>query len=314
MEKIRIKKTDLDVSRLCIGGCPLGEHGWGDFSHNELIRSVAKAYDEGVNFFDTADTYGLGRSESNLADALGKKINKAIIATKFGVRVENGRTFYDNTPEYIEKAIDKSLERLKRDCVDLYIIHHRDNTPLTVVKETLDKLKKQGKIRYYGLSNIFSENEEELKLVGKDFVCLQDEFSLARRQNEKSLNKLCGEFDLTPLTWGSLGQGILTGEFDENCKFDANDRRSRAVYVNFHGEKLKKNMKIVSVMREISKEKGKSVSSIAIRFILDYLKGSVALVGVKTERHVESNMEAVGWKLTDEEIKRLDEISREADN
>lgn len=311
MEKTRIKKTDLDVSRLCIGGCPLGEHGWGELSHEELIRAVTCAYDEGINFFDTADTYGLGQSEKNLSAALGKNINNVIIATKFGVRVENGRTFYDNTPEYIEKAIDKSLERLKRDYVDLYIVHHRDNTPLVEVKEALDKLKKQGKIRYYGLSNIFNEDLGELELVGNDFVCLQDEFSLARRQNESSIKDLCGKFDLSPLTWGSLGQGILTGKFDENCKFEANDRRSREVYVNFHGEKLKKNMEIVSAMREISKETGKSVASIAIRFILDYLKNSVAIVGVKTERHVKSNLEALDWQLSCEQIKRLDDISRE---
>ena len=115
---------------------------------------------------------------------------------------------------------------------------------------------------------------------------------------------------MTPFTWGSLGQGILTGKYDKNCVFESNDRRSREIYVNFHGEKLLKNLEIVEVMKEISAEIGKSVSSIAIRWILDYLKGSVVLVGAKRPSQIQSNAEALGWELTEEQIKRLEEISR----
>ncbi len=310
MEKVNIKKTELKVSRLCIGGCPLGEHGWGDVSHQALIDTVAKAYDLGINFFDTADTYGLGKSEENLSLALGKNINDVVISSKFGVRVENGRTFYDNTPEYIEKALNGSLKRLKRDYIDIYTIHYRDKTPIEEVVNALCKFQKQGKIRYFGFSNIF--DEENLKSVSENFVTLQDEYSLARRDNEESLKSLCDSLCLTPLTWGSLGQGILTGKFDENCKFDSSDRRSREVYVNFHGEKLKKNLEIVKEMKDISVETGKSVSSIAIRWILDYLSESVAIVGVKTEKQLLGNLEALSFKLDKEQIDRLNKISLEA--
>ena len=116
---------------------------------------------------------------------------------------------------------------------------------------------------------------------------------------------------MTPLTWGSLGQGILTGKYDKNCTFDSNDRRSRDIYVNFHGEKLLKNLKIVDVLKEIAKEVNKSIPAVAIRWILDYLENSVVLAGVKRISQVQSNLEAFGWNLTKEQINRLNEISKD---
>ena len=122
--------------------------------------------------------------------------------------------------------------------------------------------------------------------------------------------ELSQKCDLTPLTWGSLGQGVLTGKYNlENTNFGPDDRRSRDIYVNFHGEKLKKNLEIVEVMRGIAKEHNTSVSSVAIRFILDYISDSVVLAGVKRPEQLLGNIEAFGWNLTQEELKRLDEVS-----
>ena len=146
MQKVTIKKTDLRVSALCMGGCPLGGYGWGDVQRNDLINAVKTAVDNGINFFDTADTYGLGESERTLAEALGTDSKNVVITTKFGVRVENGKTTYDNSREYIFKAVEGSLQRLKRDYIDLYQVHYRDGvTPLADVAESLERLKQQGK-------------------------------------------------------------------------------------------------------------------------------------------------------------------------
>lgn len=313
MQKVQIKKTDLMVSALCMGGCPLGGYGWGDVSRQELINAVRVAMENGINFFDTADTYGLGESERTLAEALGNDLNNAVITTKFGVRVENGKTFYDNSREYIFKAVEGSLKRLNREYIDLYQVHYRDGkTPLSDVAESLEILKQQGKIRYYGLSNIHKEDMEELKQFSNNpFVSFQDEYSLACRKNENDMFCFRDEFNMTPFTWGSLGQGILSGKYDKNCKFEANDRRSREIYVNFHGEKLLKNLEIVEVLKEIANETGKSVSSVAIRWILDYLKGSVVIVGAKTPKQVLQNAESLSFELTNEQITRLENISKE---
>lgn len=313
MQKVQIKKTDLMVSALCMGGCPLGGYGWGDVSRQELINAVRVAMENGINFFDTADTYGLGESERTLAEALGNDLNNAVITTKFGVRVENGKTFYDNSREYIFKAVEGSLKRLNREYIDLYQVHYRDGkTPLSDVAESLEILKQQGKIRYYGLSNIHKEDMEELKQFSNNpFVSFQDEYSLACRKNENEMFSFRDEFNMTPFTWGSLGQGILSGKYDKNCKFEANDRRSREIYVNFHGEKLLKNLEIVEVLKEIANETGKSVSSVAIRWILDYLKDSVVIVGAKTPKQVLQNAESLSFELTNEQITRLENISKE---
>lgn len=312
MEYITLKNSDLKVSRICMGGCPMGGYGWGsNVAEQELIDAVHTALDNGVNFFDTADTYGLGQSELTLGKALKGRREKAVIASKFGVHAMKGTpTFYDNSPDWIRTSIEGTLKRLGTDYLDLYQIHYRDGkTPIEEVIDTLDELKKKGYIRYYGLSNIHQEDIAELKAQKGKFVSFQDEYSLACRKNEQDMINLADKLELSPLTWGSLGQGILTGKYDKNTTFSADDRRSRDIYVNFHGEKLLKNLEIVEVMKQISAENGKSVASIAIRFILDYLKESVVLVGVKRPSQLLSNVEAMGWKLSDEQLKLLDEVS-----
>ena len=311
MEYIKLRNSDLIVSRLCMGGCPLGEYGWGQVSENDLLNAVAAAVDAGVNIFDTADVYGLGKSEENLGRALKGKRQSVVIATKFGVRVEDGKTFYDNSPEWIRVAVEKSLKRLGTDYIDLYQLHYRDNvTPISSVVETLEELKREGKIRHYGLSNIHKTDVEELLPYIGSFVSFQDEYSLACRKNESDIMGISNDLQLTPFTWGSLGQGVLTGKYDERTVFGKDDRRSRDIYVNFHGDKLKKNMEIVSVLKEIAHEQNVPVSSVAIRFILDYISDSVVLAGIKNIKQLEDNCKAFGWQLNEKQLKRLDEVSK----
>lgn len=294
-----------------MGGCPMGGYGWGEVHEEALIDSVHVALDQGINFFDTADVYGLGQSESTLGKALGKYRRDVVIATKFGVRVGKGETTYDNSPEWIREALSASLKRLRTSYIDLYQVHYRDGiTPVHSVVETLEGLKQEGYIRYYGLSNIHREDILDLvPYVGK-FVSFQDEYSLACRKNEADMIEIAEELQMSMLTWGSLGQGILTGKYDKNTTFSSNDRRSRDIYVNFHGEKLIKNLEIVEVMKEIAVKYEKSVSAVAIRYILDRLPDSVVLCGAKNPGQVMGNIESMGWKLDTEDMKKLDEISR----
>lgn len=311
MDYINLRNTDLKVSRFCMGGCPMGGYNWGKVEQDELVGAIRKAIDTGVNFFDTADTYGLGQSEKTLAKGLGANRKDVIIETKFGVRVEGGRTFYDNSPDYIEAALDNSLRRLDTDYIDVYLIHYRDGvTPMEDVVDKLIDLREKGKIRYFGLSNVTAQDIDEIKPFKGLFVNCQNEFSLACRKNEDDLRKLQAELDLTPMTWGSLGQGILTGKYDLKSKFGSDDRRRLDIYVNFHGDKLKKNMEIVDVLREIAVNRGKTLSACAIRFILDCLPGSVALAGIKRADQLISNLDAMGWSFTPDEFKALDEVSK----
>ena len=311
MEYLTLKNSDLYVSRLCMGGCPMGGYGWGNVQEQELLDAVSAALDAGINFFDTADTYGLGQSERTLGKALGSRRDQAVIATKFGVRVENGHTFYDNSPQWITAACEGSLQRLGSDHIDLYQVHYRDRkTPISAVLEALERLREQGKIRYFGLSNIHREDLPELTAWAGKFVSFQDEYSLACRKNEEDMIALAQDLSMTPLTWGSLGQGILPGKYGASAAFGKDDRRSREIYVNFHGEKLVKNLQIVEAMRPIAAAHGKSVSAVAIRFILDHLPGSVVLCGAKRPAQILGNAEGLGWNLTDAELSCLDSISK----
>lgn len=310
MEYLILNNSDLKVSRLCMGGCPMGEYGWGNVVKENVLQAIDCALDEGINFFDTADIYGLGKSEENLGRALSGKRSKAVIATKFGVRIENGVTIYDNSPAWIESAILGSLKRLKTDYIDLYQVHYRDkNTRIEEVVDSLERLKKKGYIRYYGLSNISDMNIDELMEMKGRFVSFQNEYSLANRSHEKIIIKAEKELGLSLMTWGSLGQGILTGKYTRYTKFDENDRRSRENYVNFHGDRLLKNLQIVEEMKKIANYHKRTLASVALRWIMDYRKGSVVLAGIKNKSQVLGNTDAFGWNLSPEELKILDQIS-----
>ena len=311
MEYITLQNTDLRVSRFCMGGCPMGGYGWGSVQESELLDAVHAALDAGVNFFDTADTYGLGQSERTLAKGLGSRRRDVVIESKFGVRVGGGKTIYDNSPEYIQQALEESLRRLNTDYIDVYLVHYRDaKTPIADVVGKLEELKAAGKLRYYGLSNIHGDGLEELLPYAGRFACCQDELSLACRKNEDDLRAVQSRLRATPMTWGSLGQGILTGKYNrENVCFGADDRRSREIYVNFHGEKLEQNLRIVEALRKIAANREKSVAACAIRWILDTLPESVVIAGVKRPAQLSANVEAMGWTLNEEELRELNEVS-----
>ena len=311
MEYITLQNTDLRVSRFCMGGCPMGGYGWGSVQESELLDAIHAALDAGVNFFDTADTYGLGQSERTLAKGLGSRHRDVVIESKFGVRVGGGKTVYDNSPEYIQQALEESLRRLNTDYIDVYLIHYRDGkTPIADVVGKLEELKAAGKLRYYGLSNIHGDGLEELLPYAGRFACCQDELSLACRKNEDDLRAVQSRLRATPMTWGSLGQGILTGKYNrENVCFGADDRRSREIYVNFHGEKLEQNLRIVEALKKIAANREKSVAACAIRWILDTLPESVVIAGVKRPAQLSANVEAMGWTLNEEELRELNEVS-----
>ena len=311
MEYKTLQNSGLRVSRFCMGGCPMGGYGWGSVQESELLDAIHAALDAGVNFFDTADTYGLGQSERTLAKGLGSRRRDVVIESKFGVRVGGGKTVYDNSPEYIQQALEESLRRLNTDYIDVYLVHYRDGkTPIADVVGKLEELKAAGKLRYYGLSNIHGDGLEELLPYAGRFACCQDELSLACRKNEDDLRAVQSRLRATPMTWGSLGQGILTGKYNrENVCFGADDRRSREIYVNFHGEKLEQNLRIVEALKKIAANREKSVAACAIRWILDTLPESVVIAGVKRPAQLSANVEAMGWTLNEEELRELNEVS-----
>lgn len=311
-EYITIPKTDLKVSRLCFGGCPMGRYGWGKTDKNELIEAVRYAIDIGINFFDTSDTYGLGESERILGESIKGRRDEIVIATKFGVRrTEDGKTYYDNSPSWIKEALQHSLDRLQTDYIDLYLVHYFDGkTPLQDVFTTLRELKASGKIKYYGVCNVTLDDLEKLMPYKDEIVCIQNEYSLLTEKNTEIFENFSRKMDTASLTWGSLSQGLLSGTITEETVFEKDDRRNRDVYVNFHGERFKHNLIVVDRVKEIANQYDRSCSSVSLRFVLDNLVNSVVLVGIKKVSELKDDIGLFGFNLKQSELDELVKLAK----
>jgi len=309
-EYVDFPVLDQKVLRIGFGCCPMGQHDWGSTDEHELIKAVHAAQDYGITFFDTADVYGLGESEHVLGKALKGKRESAIIASKFGVRSENGQTFVDNSERWINRAVDESLSRLGTDYIDLYQLHYWDKkTPIDEPLCALQSLIKSGKIRAFGVTNV-DLCDRGITLPVDGLASFSFEYSLANRVFEPIVYADQGSSGLCFLSWGSLGQGVLCGKYDTAIEFPETDRRSREIYVNFHGKKLAHNLRIVDYMRSILPYyKNKTLSQLAIRWILDQTPFSIALTGIKRETQLQDNIGALGWKIDPEHHSKLCKLS-----
>lgn len=304
MNKVALGRSDLRVTRLGMGGCPLGGHGWGHVDDADSIRAVQRAMDLGVNFFDTADVYGLGHSEELLARALGNKRKDMVIASKFGVRWDaSGNTTKDISPGYARLALENSLRRLGLDCIPLYYIHWPDDvTPIAETMRALVQFQEQGKIRWIGVSN-FSTSQLAEALSVADVQALQVQFSLVDRGPEKELLPFSQSAGVPIITWGSLAHGLLTGKYGADAKFGPDDRRSR--YENFKGEKFQRSLAVVEHLRKTARRIGVQPAQLALRWVLETPGVGCALFGAKTPEQVESNLGALGWSLPPEDYQEL---------
>jgi myo-inositol catabolism protein IolS len=289
---------------VAMGGCPIGGHGWGHVDDAESVAAVRRAVELGVNFFDTADVYGLGHSEQILAQALGPKRREVVIATKFGVRSENGRTWKDASPGYLRSALDASLRRLQIDCIPLYYVHWPDEkTPVADTMAELARCRQQGKIRGIGLSNFSAAQVREAAAVAP-VEALQVQFSLVDRLAAAELLPLARELGTTLLTWGSLAQGLLTGKYDARSTFVPEDRRRR--YDNFRGAKFAENLRAVERLRAVATSIGRTPAQVALRWLLDTPGVCAVLFGAKRPTQVDENVASAGWRLSASDYQALD--------
>jgi aryl-alcohol dehydrogenase-like predicted oxidoreductase len=293
------------VSRIGLGGCPLGGHGWGaDFDRGEAIQAVRAALERGVDFFDTADVYGLGRSEELLAEALGSVRHEVTIASKGGVRWDtSGRTWKDIRPAYIGTAIDASLRRLKLERIPLYYLHWPDgSTAITDAVEGLMKAQRAGKIGDIAVSNFSAGELHEASRVTA-IAAVQIQYSLVYPQDAADLFETACSCGVPFVTWGSLAQGLLTGKFDASAHFAADDRRRR--YESFQGESFERNLAVVERLKSVSARVRATPGQVALCWLLDSANVASVLVGAKRRSQVEENVEAIRVRLTDEDRRQL---------
>ena len=310
MEYRQLGKSDLKVSVVGYGAWGIGgKPFWSTEGEESSIRSIEKAIDLGINFYDTAPVYGFGYSEELLGRALQLRRKDVIIATKCGLvweKEELKAISKKANRESISEEIDLSLKRLRTDYIDLYQVHWPDeSTDIEETMNTLLQIQKEGKIRYIGVSNYSVDQMEESLKYGQ-IVSLQPMYSMLERDEEKDRLPFCIENKIGVICYSPLASGVLTGKYDENTRFK--DWRGQNIIGNFTGDVYVSHIKKVKELKKIAQRNGKTLAQMAINWILHQEGVSTAIVGVKTPSHVEQNIDAVGWKIVNSDLKEISDI------
>lgn len=300
MEFAQLGWTELSVSRLGLGCEPLGGTDWGKFDLDSTTQAVSVAFELGINLFDTADIYGLGKSEERLSQALANARTRAVIVSKCGIRWEaNGHerasTSRDGSAPYVAQAVENSLRRLRLETIPLYLVHWPDpNVPIGETIDALDRIRKAGKIRYIGVSNFSANQLREAHSVAP-IAAAELPYSLRNREAEDLMFPLCQQLGIAVLAYGSLAQGMLTGKYNAATRFGSDDRRQRLAH--FQQQMLATNLETVERLRQVSKHCGRSPAQVALRWVLDQPVVACAIVGAKSPKQVQENLGALGWTL-----------------
>lgn len=301
--------TGLSLSEISVGTWALGGKDMGPVDEKDAIEAIHAMMDNGVNFIDTAPTYGRGASEEIVGKALKGCRDQVTLLTKCGIRWDEGPKDFskgatrDSSRASILKQIDDSLRRLQTDHVDFYLIHWPDvNTPLEETAEVLKDLKKAGKIRYTGISNFEPEQLEKLYDLGVLDV-VQYPYSMVNRDREALLSEYHGK-GVATMGYGSLGAGILTGAIRELPNFDPHDAR-RGFYDFFEEPKFSKVMKLLSVLDVIAKERNVPVAQVAINWTTQCGIVDTSLTGVRNAKEAVENTAAMSWLLDAAEIEQI---------
>ncbi len=313
MEYRILGKSDLNVSTIGYGAWGIGgEPFWKTEGEENSNSSIEKAFDLGINFYDTAPVYGFGYSEELLGKALHSKRKEVIIATKCGLRWENEEIKAIEkkaSKESISEEIDLSLQRLRTDYIDLYQVHWPDeNTPVEETMDTLLRIQKAGKVRYIGVSNYSVEQMKDSLKYGQ-IVSLQPMYSMLERDIEKEILPVCIENNIGIICYSPLASGVLTGKYDENTKFE--DWRGQNIIGNFTGDVFVSHIKKVKEITKIAQKLGKTTAQLAINWLLHQKGVTTTLVGVKNPDQVEQNTGAVGWDISDDDLNNILDILEE---
>lgn len=302
MQKIKLKKTDIDISRIGLGTNAVGGHNlYSALDESQGRALVREALAQGITFFDTADAYGLGRSEEILGEELRGKRSDVVIATKGAIQNgADGSRRINNRPEYLRSALEASLKRLATDYVDLYYIHYVDpEVPLAESIGTLERLKEEGKIRAIGLSNATAE---ELKAANHSgaLSAYQGPYNLLQREVEAAHLPYCVEAGIAFVPYGPLAFGILGGKYGPDFKLSPEDWRNKVAL--FHKEQFQANLHRVSRLKLIADGKNTTLSSLALAWLLHQPGVDAVIPGGKRPEQVAENVKGALVTLTEEEL------------
>lgn len=307
------KNANVDISEFALGTWGLDDSRWnGHAKNSEAIEAMKAMIEQGVNLIDTAANYGNGTSEKVVGELL-KSIDrsKVFISTKFGTQNDlfSGGVYRDAKFSTVMRELAGSLKNLKTDYVDFYFLHWPDpSTPIAETMCALNFLKQQGKIRFIGLSNCDLPLLQEAMKYGQVDV-IQPPFSMIDQRYKETM-EWAGQHGVDVMAYGSMGGGILTGKYREIPNWPAHDVRY-TFYKGFSEPVFSKVQELLRVMDDIALAHKVPVSQVAINWTCQKDYVSSALIGVTSLRHVKENLDAFEWKLSDEEIKRIDDAIEE---
>jgi aryl-alcohol dehydrogenase-like predicted oxidoreductase len=302
MKKRKLGKSNLEVSALGLG-CMGMSFGYGTIADkNEMIKLIHKAVESGVTFFDTAEVYGPYINEELVGEALAPFRDKVVIATKFGFDT-TGVSALNSRPEHIRQVADASLKRLKTDVIDLFYQHRVDpNVPIEDVAGAVKDLIKEGKVKYFGLSEAGVQIIRRAHKV-QPVTALQSEYSLWWREPEEEIIPTLEELGIGFVPFSPLGKGFLTGKMDQNTTFDSKDFRSTVPRLS--PENLKVNMAFVDMLTQVAKLKNATPAQVALAWLLAQKPWIVPIPGTTKLNRLEENLGALDIELTAVELKEI---------
>jgi aryl-alcohol dehydrogenase-like predicted oxidoreductase len=310
METRNLGKSGLRVSLVGLGCNNFG----GRTGPEQSRKVIEKALDLGITLFDTADMYGeRGGSETILGDVLGARRKDIVLATKFGMPMDEAKTLRGASRRYILSAVEASLRRLKTDWIDLYQLHQPDrHTPIEETLRTLDDLIRQGKVRHIGCSNLPAWQVVEAQWTSRQlglnaFVSCQDEYSLLVRDVEHELIPAMEAYGLALLPYFPLASGLLSGKYERSRMPEG----ARLTLSKSLGERYltEANWTTVDRLKEFCAQRGRSLLELAFSWLVAHPLVSSVIAGATRPEQLEQNVKAVGWILTAEEMQETDRLT-----
>ncbi|MBT4289975.1 MAG: aldo/keto reductase, partial [Deltaproteobacteria bacterium] len=293
--------STLKINRIGLGCMGMSEF-YGSFNEEESIKTLHKAIELGVNFFDTADAYGSGANEQLLGKAFKGRWDEVILATKFAIlRGPNGEfNGFNGKPEYIKKACDQSLKNLKVEAIDLYYMHRKDpEVEIEEIVGTMADLVKQGKVKTIGLSEVDPETLRRAHAV-HPITALQSEYSMWTREPEQALFDVCKALGITFVPYSPLGRGFLTGAIISRADLEEGDWRLDNP--RFTDEAIKENLKFVEAIDRIAQSKGVSKAQVALAWVLSKNDEITPIPGTRKVHRLEENLGAFNVELTPSDL------------
>jgi len=305
MEKRKLGRQGLEVSALGLGCMGMSQF-YGPRDDQESAATLERAIELGIDFFDTADVYGVGHNEELVGRVLKNHRDRVTIATKFANQVlPDGKRAINGRPEYVHSACDASLKRLGTDHIDLYYQHRVDrNTPIEETIGAMAELVRAGKVRYLGLSEAGAKTIRRAHAT-HPISALQSEYSLWTRDYEDEVIPTLRDLGIGFVPFSPLGRGFLSGTIRDL----PNDDMRRRISPRFESENLERNLKVVERLKKIASEKGITLSQLALAWVLAQGKDMVPIPGTKRRTYLEENVAAAKVQLSASDLKRIDEVA-----